>query len=142
EENEIPLTRAEVERMKRKADGCRRLIIAYLSVGETAKYRYYWQSQWSKQRPAWIGKENKQWLGNYVVQYWRPIWQDIIFGSPDSFVDRILRAGFDGFFIDRADAYYYFGDTKKRREQMRDFIIRLTNYVRAKQNDAIILVQN
>jgi hypothetical protein len=45
--------------MKRKPDGSRRLITAYLSVGETENYRYYWKPQWSKQRPAWIGKENK-----------------------------------------------------------------------------------
>ena len=139
---EFPLTREQVEAMKRKPDGSKRMIIAYLSAGEAENNRYYWKPEWNAKKPSWIGKENKDWKGNYLVQYWQPAWQSIVFGSPDSFVDRVLAGGFDGFYIDRADAYYYFGDTTQARDRMTDYITRLISYIRSKQPNAAILIQN
>ncbi len=139
---ERPLDREEVERMKKKPDGSRRLVIAYFSVGEAETYRYYWKQEWTKKKPVWVGKENKEWKENFLVKYWEPVWQNIIFGSPGAFADRVLAQGFDGFYIDRADAYYYYGDNADVRQKMRDFIVKLTNYMRAKKPDVGILVQN
>ncbi len=139
---ERPLKPAEIEAMKKKPDGSKRLVIAYFSVGEAESYRYYWQKEWTKRKPAWVGKENKEWKENFLVKYWEPTWQNIIFGRPEAFADRVLAQGFDGFYIDRADAYYYFGDNADVRQKMRDFIIKLTNYMRAKKPDVAILVQN
>jgi cysteinyl-tRNA synthetase, unknown class len=139
---ETPLTREEVAAMQRKPDGSKRLIIAYLSIGETENNRYYWKPEWDKKRPAWMGPESKEWKGNYLVKYWEPVWQNIIFGTPDSYVDRILAGGYDGFYIDRGDAYYRFGDTKQARDQMETFMVRLIRYIRSKQPNSGILVQN
>ena len=139
---EIPLTKDEVERMKIRPDGSKRLVIAYFSVGEAETYRYYWKPEWNKTKPSWVGKENKEWKENFLVKYWEPTWQNIVFGSPNAFADRILAAGFDGFYIDRADAYYYFGDTKEARDRMSSFIIKLTSYMRKVKPDVAILVQN
>ncbi len=139
---EIPLTKEEVARMKIKPDGSKRLVIAYFSVGEAENYRYYWKPEWNKTKPSWVGKENKEWKQNYLVKYWEPVWQNIVFGSPNAFADRILAAGFDGFYIDRADAYYYYGDTKLARDRMSDFIVKLTSYMRKVKPDVAILVQN
>jgi cysteinyl-tRNA synthetase len=135
---EIPLTKDELERMKKKPDGSRRMVIAYFSVGEAETYRYYWKPEWSRAKPAWVGKENKEWKENFLVKYWEPVWQNIVF----PFADRVIAAGFDGFYIDRADAYYYYGDTKEMRDRMADFIIKLTTHMRAKKPDVAILVQN
>ncbi|WP_274034245.1 hypothetical protein, partial [Escherichia coli] len=41
--HEIPLTREEVAEMQKKPDGGKRIVIAYLSIGETENYRYYWK---------------------------------------------------------------------------------------------------
>jgi cysteinyl-tRNA synthetase, unknown class len=139
---ERPLTRAEVEGMKKKPDGSKRLVISYFSVGEAESYRYYWKPEWTKKKPSWVGKENKEWKENFLVKYWEPTWQNIIFGNPEAFADRVIAQGFDGFYIDRADAYYYFGDNADVRQKMRDFIIKLTTYMRAKKPDVAILVQN
>lgn len=139
---EVPLTRQQVAAMQRKPDGSRRLIIAYLSIGEAENNRYYWRSEWNKSRPSWVKGESKNWKGNYLVQYWEAAWQRIIFGSPESYVDRIIAGGYDGFYIDRGDAYYYFGDTKQARDRMADFMVRLIRYIRTKQPNAAILVQN
>ncbi len=139
---EKPLTREEVERMKVKPDGGRRVIIAYLSIGESEDNRYYWQPGWATKRPAWMGPESKEWKGNYLVKYWDPTWQKIIFGNPESYVDRILAAGFDGFYLDRADAYYRYGNTKQAQDTMTDFVVKLIAYIRTKQPNSGIMMQN
>lgn len=139
---EVPLTREQVAAMQKKPDGSRRLIIAYLSIGESENNRYYWRPEWNKKRPSWMKGESKNWKGNYLVEYWRPEWQRIIYGNAQSYVDRIIAGGYDGFYIDRADAYYYFGDTKQARDRMSTFVIDLIRYIRSKQPNAAILMQN
>jgi cysteinyl-tRNA synthetase, unknown class len=136
------LTRAEVNGMKKKRDGSRRLVMAYLSIGEAESYRSYWKPAWRKAKPDWVNKENEEWKDNYLVKYWDPTWQSILFGSPAALADRILAAGFDGFYLDRVDAYYYFGDTPELRTQMVDLVAKLAIYIRARKPDAMILGQN
>ena len=101
-------TTAEVERLKHKANGGKRLVICYMSIGEAEDYRYYWQSEWKRHKPAWLARENPSWPGNYKVRYWDPAWQEIICGSGDSYLNRILAAGFDGVYLDIIDAFEYF----------------------------------
>ena len=102
------LTREEVIQLQSKPNGARRLVIAYMSIGEAEEYRYYWQEGWRAGNPAWIHRENPAWKGNYKVRYWEAAWQSIIFGNPDAYLDRILAAGFDGAYLDIIDAYEYF----------------------------------
>ncbi|MCR4825748.1 MAG: endo alpha-1,4 polygalactosaminidase [Bacteroidales bacterium] len=101
-------TAAEVERLKHKANGGKRLVICYMSIGEAEDYRYYWQSSWKRHKPAWLARENPSWPGNYKVRYWCSEWQDIICGAGDSYLNRILSAGFDGVYLDIVDAFEYF----------------------------------
>ena len=101
-------TAAEVERLKHKANGGKRLVICYLSIGEAEDYRYYWQSSWKRHKPAWLSRENPSWPGNYKVCYWCSEWQEIICGASDSYLNRILNAGFDGVYLDIVDAFEYF----------------------------------
>ena len=136
--NEVPLTREQVGEMQKKPDGSKRLVIAYLSIGETENYRYYWKKEWDRQRPSWMGKENKEWKANYLAKYWEPEWQKIVY----DYVDRVLDAGFDGFYFDRVDAYYFFGDNEEARGKMAKFVGELARHVRAKKPDAAIMVQN
>jgi cysteinyl-tRNA synthetase len=138
QEKEVPLTRAEVERMKKKPDGSRRLVIAYFSIGEAESYRWYWKPEWNKQKPAWVGRESKEWKQNFHINYWDPAWQSIVL----KFAEQIIESGFDGFYIDRADAYYTFGDSKLARDRMEAFVLRLVTHIRNKKPDAAILVQN
>jgi cysteinyl-tRNA synthetase len=81
-----------------------------MSIGEAENYRYYWQESWynKKDRPPWLLKENPYWEGNYKVQYWDPEWQAIIIGGEDSYLNKIIAAGFDGVYLDIIDAFEYF----------------------------------
>ena len=103
-----PLTKKEVNSLKKKGNGGKRMVCAYMSVGEAEDYRDYWQTEWSKETPAWICEENEFWEGNYKVMYWMKPWRDILFGSENSYLDQILAAGFDGVYLDVVDAYEYF----------------------------------
>ena len=107
-EDDMAFTAAEVERLKHKANGGKRLVICYMSIGEAEDYRYYWQSEWKRDKPAWLARENPEWRGNYKVRYWDPAWQEIICGAGDSYINRILAAGFDGVYLDIVDAFEYF----------------------------------
>ncbi len=109
-----PLTQDEVEGLKTKANGGRRLVISYMSIGEAEDYRFYWDAQWKESPPSWLAAENPDWEGNYKVRYWDPAWQAILFGSPDSYLDRILAAGFDGVYLDIIDAFQWFEDRRER----------------------------
>lgn len=139
---EIHLSRAQVESMKKKPDGSRRVVIAYFSAGEAEDFRDYWKADWNKKKPNWVFKADKDWKGDYIVKYWDPEWQKIIYGSPNSLIDRIIEAGFDGVSIDRVDSYYYFGDTEERRMQMVSLVKRISDYLRAKNPQAVVLAQN
>ena len=85
-----PFTKAQVEEMQRKPDGSRRLVVSYMSIGEAETYRPYWNKAWKKEPPPWLGKENREWRGNYGVKFWEPGWQALIF----DYAERDRRGGF------------------------------------------------
>ncbi|MCW4467572.1 endo alpha-1,4 polygalactosaminidase [Flavobacterium sp. MFBS3-15] len=101
-------TAAEVEQLRYKSNGGRRLVICYMSIGEAEDYRYYWQNSWDSNRPSWIAAENPDWPGNYKVKYWNAEWQALIYGQSDSYLTKITDAGFDGVYLDIIDAFEYF----------------------------------
>lgn len=102
------LTASEVQSLKFKANGSSRLVIAYMSIGEAENYRYYWKSEWDSEPPSWLEQENPNWPGNYKVRYWDKDWQNLIYGNDDSYLKKILDAGFDGVYLDIIDAFEYF----------------------------------
>jgi cysteinyl-tRNA synthetase, unknown class len=142
---EIPFTAEEIAPLKVKPDGARRIVLAYLSIGEAERYRYYWKSQWDQPetRPKWLGAENPRWPGDYAIQFADPDWQSIIFGTQDSFLDRIIRAGFDGVYLDRVDAFQDVEETVPGSEDaMSGFVKRLADYAHRANPDFLIIMQN
>jgi cysteinyl-tRNA synthetase len=105
---DLMLTPGQVSDLKLKKNGGRRLVLAYMSIGEAEDYRYYWESSWTTGNPAWLTEENPDWEGNYKVKYWEPAWQQIILGNDQAYLDRIIEAGFDGVYLDIIDAFEYF----------------------------------
>lgn len=97
-------TPSDLDLLRQKANGGKRLLICYMSIGEAEDYRYYWQSSWNNEAPVWLEKENPNWEGNYKVQYWHPEWQDLV----KDYLQKILDAGFDGAYLDIIDAFEYF----------------------------------
>lgn len=104
----LPLSGSDIERLKTKANGGKRLVVTYMSIGEAEDYRYYWKEEWNENLPEWIGEENPNWPGNYPVQYWADGWQKMIYRSDDSYLNKLIQAGYDGVYLDRIDAFYHF----------------------------------
>ena len=84
--------------------------VAYISIGEAEEYRFYWENNWKRDPPEWLGKENSEWEGNYKVKYWLDSWKTIIYGNSEAYLDKLLEAGFDGAYLDIIDGYEYFED--------------------------------
>ena len=102
------LTYDDVEALRVKANGGRRLVIAYLSIGEAEIFRFYWKDEWEDNPPDWLGEENPAWPGCFKVDFWDLEWQKIIFGEENSYLTKILAAGFDGVYLDLVDIFWYF----------------------------------
>lgn len=106
--NDEVFTAAEIAQLKNKANGGKRLVICYMSIGEAEDYRYYWNESWNSNKPDWIAAENPDWPGNFKVKYWNADWQGIIYKNIDSYLTKITTAGFDGVYLDIIDAFEYF----------------------------------
>ncbi|HMV08272.1 MAG TPA: endo alpha-1,4 polygalactosaminidase [Cyclobacteriaceae bacterium] len=102
--NEEELTAADVEALKTKANGGSRLVICYMSIGEAEDYRYYW----SDLDKNLVCRENPDWKGNFAVKYWEADWKSVIYGNEQSYLKKILNAGFNGVYLDIIEAYETF----------------------------------
>lgn len=140
---------ADLARLRRKPDGTRRLVYAYLSVGEAEDYRWYWRDEWRAAPPAWLLGENADWPGNYRVAFWHSAWQGILLGA-HGYVDRIAAAGFDGLYLDRCDVHddiaRHSRATAAARDDLEDkaaaFVRRLSAAVRTTHPRLGIIMQN
>lgn len=106
--DETAFTASEIDQLKTKANGGKRLVICYMSIGEAEDYRYYWKSTWKVGSPSFIVAENPDWPGNYKVQYWNTDWQSIITGNDNAYAKKLLDSHFDGAYLDIIDGFEYF----------------------------------
>jgi len=92
--------------------------VAYISIGEAENYRFYWNQGWVRTpngndftdaAPAWLGRTNPDWEGNYKIRYWDEDWQQNIIRP---YLDKILSQGFQGVYLDIIDAFEYWADTE------------------------------
>lgn len=138
-----PWPSSDIQRLRRKPDGSRRLVLGYLSVGEAESFRPYWQATWNDTPPEWIGPENPRWPGSRSVRFWRPEWQSIVLDDAVSGLAAILDAGFDGVFLDRVDAYDdWRAEDPPRGEDMVAFVERIAATARKSQPEFLVISQN
>jgi cysteinyl-tRNA synthetase, unknown class len=102
----FPYTKAELEQLKKKNNGGKRLVICYLNIGAAENWRNYWQSDWKLGNPKWLKKNYKGYDNEIYTEFWHSDWQKIIVGNEDSYMQKIINAGFDGVFLDNTEAYY------------------------------------
>ncbi len=155
---------ADVEAFRQRPDGKKRIVLAYMSIGEAENYRFYWQRQWSLSsgvpgiRPNWLSDENPEWKGNYRVRFWDPDWQKLLAAPGRTlldqileavmpwrkpYLDRILEAGFDGVYLDRTDAFQDWSKTRTSAEnEMVAFVARLSRYAKSRRPGFLVVPQN
>lgn len=103
----VPLTSAEIGDIGTKANGGKRLVIAYLNIGAAENWRPYWQPDWKKGDPEWLKKNYDGYSDEIWVEYWNDEWRKIIFGNGSSCVKKAIDAGFDGIYLDNVEGYYF-----------------------------------
>ena len=105
--NDVAFSSAEIQQLKTKANGGKRLVISYMNIGAAESYRYYWKDNWKLHKPKWLKKKYEGFEDEIWVKFWKDDWQDIIYGNDNSYTKRILNAGFDGVYLDNVEAYYF-----------------------------------
>jgi cysteinyl-tRNA synthetase len=100
-----------VSALRETPDGERRVLLAYVDVGQAEDYRDYWASDWVAPTAAQRGipdflvtVDPDGWSGNYPVAYWRSEWKQLWLGS-NGVVATLARLGFDGVYLDWVEAY-------------------------------------
>lgn len=101
------LTENEVNSLKTKLNGGKRLVIAYMNIGSAEKYRYYWQSNWKIKKPKWLKKPYEGYADEIWVEFWDKEWQEIIYAAENSYLQRVQSSNFDGAYLDNVEAYYF-----------------------------------
>ena len=149
---------AEIEALRIRADGSKRIVLSYMSIGEAENYRFYWKRTWAPGKPAWLGAENPEWKGNFQVRYWDPGWRDVIMRPKVSlfgrlaeamqpavrpYLDRIIEAGFDGVYLDRVDAFEHWATSNSDAQaQMAQFVAELSSYAKRRRPGFLVVPQN
>lgn len=100
-------TPAEVNQLKTKANGGQRKVISYINIGSAEKFRYYWKKGWGLHHPLWLKRKYEGYDDEFWVKFWKKDWQEIIYGNDDSYMKKIVDAGFDGAYLDNVEAYYF-----------------------------------
>ena len=106
------LTAADLAQLRNKNNGGKRLVIAYMNIGSAETFRYYFEPEWKLKNPSWLAKKYEGYDDEFWVEYWNDQWRKIIFGNEDSYLDKIINAGFDGVYLDNVEAYYFLGKGK------------------------------
>ncbi len=148
--DERKFTAAQISALK-DSQGGPKTVLSYMSIGEAEDYRWYWQRSWDANKdgrpdagaPAWLGRSNPDWPGNYKVRYWNPAWQRIVY----NYVDRVLAAGYDGIYLDIVDAYQYWEPREPdvpAEAEMVAFVKDIASYARVTHNQPgfQVFVQN
>lgn len=164
-------TRGMVEQLKAApaSDGIhRKLVIAYLSIGEAEDWRWYWtwSKNWKKGSlrppdwPAFIADRDPDgWAGNYPVAYWDPDWKDIVLHGKKhpatgdrnfvSVMDEVLLDGFDGIYLDWVEAWENESVVAAARKEGRNAAKEMVTLIREmremglkKNRDFVVIQQN
>jgi cysteinyl-tRNA synthetase len=120
-------TKGMVARVKGSpaSDGThRKLVLAYVNIGEAEDWRWYWT--WSRgwkcrgkppdDWPVYIlACDPDGWGGDYPVAYWESAWRDLLlYGIQQdddadrdyvSIIDEVIQDGFDGIYLDWVEAF-------------------------------------
>lgn len=138
----VALTPEEVARLKIDDGGRKRIVLAYMSIGEAEQFRFYFKDEWKTDPPEWLGPENCAWPGAHKVKFWHDSWKDLIWRGRKAYLKQIIDAGFDGVYLDRVDIYDQYPERQTARSDMIAFVRDLSDQAKALKPDFFIVPQN
>jgi cysteinyl-tRNA synthetase, unknown class len=131
-------TPAEIARVR--ATG--KWVLAYFEIGSIENFR----PEYRKLPRDLIANEWADWPGEYFVRYWDERWWSAVVRPR---VDRALRAGFDGVYLDTPLAYEEIDparaqgrDRKQLAREMAALVARISAYAKGRRPGFLIVPQN
>ena len=133
-----------------------RIVLAYVDAGQAERFRGYWRKEWKppgkdhKGEPDFILTSDPDgWHDDFPVAYWDKRWQEIFATGPRSEVRQVMKAGFDGLYLDWIDGYTDEAVAAEAKRQkvnaataMVDWIGTIRNAAREVNPHALIIAQN
>lgn len=141
-------TRGDVARIhnSQNSRGGKKLVVAYIDIGQAESYRTYWQNGWQVGSPSWILEPDPDgWNNGYNVKFWSPEWKSIV----KQYVAKIIDDGFDGIYLDWLMIYDSPAvhqaaqlEGKDATAELTSFVSELSDYARGRQKGFIFIAQN
>jgi cysteinyl-tRNA synthetase len=127
-------------------DVARKVVLAYVDIGEAESSRTYWQS-WTVGNPSFVLAADPNpnpygFLGKFVVNFTDPHWQSIVYGSPTSLIDQAITDGFDGVFLDNVGSFAYsqvLSTDHNAANDMVSFVSAISTYAKTKKSNFVIV---
>ena len=102
--NKESYTANEVNSLKFKKNGTRRLIFAEMNLTEANPEQYYWKKKWQLGKPSWLRRKSFSNQDSVIVEYWNDEWRKIIGNHFKS----ILDTKYDGAIFTGLENHKYF----------------------------------
>jgi endo-alpha-1,4-polygalactosaminidase (GH114 family) len=99
-----------VRTMQFKKLGARRPVLAQMNIGTAYAGAYYWKPEWRMGNPPWLLDLAPNSSDRYLVKYWHPSWQQLIYGNNMSYLYGIIKEGYDGVVLNGAHIYELFAN--------------------------------
>jgi cysteinyl-tRNA synthetase len=103
--------RSMIKTLRIRPNGKRRLILAYIDIGQAESWRTYWKKGWvpptsnKKGKPGFLVTVDPDgWEDCYPVAYWEKGWKNIWVGK-NGLIAQLAQVGFDGVYLDWVEAY-------------------------------------
>jgi cysteinyl-tRNA synthetase, unknown class len=95
-------TASLVRRLKTKPNGSKRILLAYIDIGQAEDFRSYWKPGWNPD--FLLAPDPDGWVGDVGVAFWRAGWKKIWLG-PNGLIAKLAALGVDGFYMDWVGIY-------------------------------------
>ncbi len=99
-----PFSKEEVESLKFKKNGAKRLIFAKINVSEADQDDYYWQDDWEIEKTPWLPRASFTDENSAITEYWDENWRHI----NGLYFKGIVDSGYDGAFLTGIENHIYF----------------------------------
>jgi cysteinyl-tRNA synthetase, unknown class len=99
-------TKADIARLKYKALGTPRLVMAEMPMGRAFDWRWYWHKDWVAGKPSFLFAVDRSEPGAFIIDPMSPQWLEIL----GKYVAGLMDLGFDGVMMDDIDTYLWFED--------------------------------
>ncbi len=131
-----------VRKLRKKPDGSKRLLLAYIDIGQAEDFRKYWTDKW---KPGiLLDADPDGWTGDVGVTFWHPDWKKVWLGK-SGMIAKLAALGFDGVYLDWIGIYQEpaaIRAAKKQKLNPASEMVRFIGEIRAVKPGFLVVAQN